>query len=91
MLMQSCALGDALLHASCATYPMRALRVARRAPATHRTTASARSCTAWGLPCHTCHHVCGALLPHHFTLTTSCCGMKWRCCFCGTFRRRCIG
>jgi len=26
-------------------------------------------CCRWGLPCHRCHHQCGALLPHHFTLT----------------------
>jgi len=27
------------------------------------------SCSWWGLPCHQCYHWCGALLPHHFTLT----------------------
>jgi len=27
------------------------------------------SCSGWGLPCHTCYQVRGALLPHHFTLT----------------------
>jgi len=27
------------------------------------------SCSEWGLPCQGCHHPCGALLPHHFTLT----------------------
>lgn len=25
-------------------------------------------CSRWGLPCQPCYHVCGALLPHHFTL-----------------------
>jgi hypothetical protein len=29
------------------------------------------SCCRWGLPCHPCHHECGALLPHLFTLTWS--------------------
>ena len=27
------------------------------------------SCTRWGLPCRSCHHGRGALLPHLFTLT----------------------
>ena len=27
------------------------------------------SCSRWGLPCHSCHQKCGALLPHPFTLT----------------------
>jgi hypothetical protein len=27
------------------------------------------SCSGWGLPCHSCCHERGALLPHHFTLT----------------------
>ena len=27
------------------------------------------SCCRWGLPCHFGHPKCGALLPHHFTLT----------------------
>ena len=27
------------------------------------------SCSGWGLPCHSCHHESGELLPHHFTLT----------------------
>jgi hypothetical protein len=26
-------------------------------------------CCRWGLPCHRSHPRCGALLPHHFTLT----------------------
>jgi len=26
-------------------------------------------CCRWGLPCHSSHPECGALLPHHFTLT----------------------
>ena len=28
------------------------------------------SCSGWGLPCHRCYHRRGALLPHHFTLTS---------------------
>ena len=27
------------------------------------------SCRQWGLPCQCCYQHCGALLPHHFTLT----------------------
>ena len=27
------------------------------------------SCSEWGLPCHNCYQLRGALLPHHFTLT----------------------
>ena len=27
------------------------------------------ACWRWGLPCHDRHRSCGALLPHHFTLT----------------------
>jgi len=27
------------------------------------------SCSRWGLPCRSCYHERGALLPHHFTLT----------------------
>jgi len=38
------------------------------------------SCSRWGLPCRTCCHVRGALLPHPFTLTS-----KRRFAFCGTF------
>ena len=26
-------------------------------------------CSQWGLPCQICYHICGALLPHLFTLT----------------------
>ena len=26
-------------------------------------------CSRWGLPCHRCYHLRGALLPHPFTLT----------------------
>ena len=29
------------------------------------------SCSEWGLPCHCCYQQRGALLPHHFTLTSS--------------------
>ena len=25
-------------------------------------------CSSWGLPCHSCCHECGGLLPHRFTL-----------------------
>ena len=28
------------------------------------------SCSEWGLPCHNCYQQRGALLPHHFTLTS---------------------
>ena len=41
------------------------------------------SCSEWGLPCHTCYQLRGALLPHHFTLTS----LSWRYIFCCTFRR----
>ena len=43
------------------------------------------SCSGWGLPCHNCYQLRGALLPHHFTLT----GPEGlgRYLFCGTFRR----
>ncbi len=45
--------------------------------------------SGWGLPCLRCHHQSGALLPHHFTLTSSPspCGASAarRCRFCGTF------
>jgi len=42
------------------------------------------SCSGWGLPCHGCYQLRGALLPHHFTLTGA---KRWRYIFCGTFRR----
>lgn len=48
-----------------------------------RTTLSYLPCSAWGLPCHLCHHKCGELLPHHFTLTE----LLRRYIFCCTFRR----
>ncbi len=40
------------------------------------------SCSGWGLPCHDCCQPRGALLPHHFTLTSR--GRRYI--FCGTFR-----
>src|SRR5262245_4342698 len=42
-------------------------------------------CSVWGLPCPSCHHAGGALLPHLFTLAIH--GEPWirRCVFCGTF------
>src|SRR5438132_2514799 len=40
-------------------------------------------CSSWGLPCRTCCHERGGLLPHLFTLAT----VRWRSLFCGTFRR----
>ena len=43
------------------------------------------SCSEWGLPCHTCCQVRGALLPHHFTLTVLLPNRRYI--FCGTFRR----
>ena len=43
------------------------------------------SCSRWGLPCPSCHHEGGELLPRHFNLTAARSG--WRCLFCGTFPR----
>jgi len=40
-----------------------------------------RFCSQWGLPCRSCCHARGALLPHHFTLTLR------RFVFCGAFPR----
>jgi len=40
------------------------------------------SCSGWGLPCRFCYHKRGALLPHHFTLTS----LGWRYTFCCTGR-----
>ncbi len=47
------------------------------------------SCSRWGFPCHDCYQSCGALLPHHFTLTYFVSKLKdsRRYIFCGTFRR----
>ena len=45
------------------------------------------SCSQWGLPCQRCCQRCGALLPHHFTLTGTACATLRRYIFCGTFRR----
>ncbi len=42
------------------------------------------SCSGWGLPCLSCHHESGELLPRHFTLTPPEAG---RYLFCGTFPR----
>ena len=44
-----------------------------------------RSCSVRGLPCPSCHHAGGALLPHHFTLATPARAGVRRCVFCGTF------
>src|SRR6185295_4977849 len=45
------------------------------------------SCSVWGLPCPSCHHAGGALLPHLFTLAMR--GPRGprirRYVFCGTF------
>ena len=41
------------------------------------------SCSVRGLPCLGCHHPSGALLPHHFTLTSP--FPERRYIFCGTF------
>jgi hypothetical protein len=46
-----------------------------------------RSCSKRGLPCHCCYQQCGALLPHHFTLTQHLLLNIWRYIFCGTFRK----
>jgi len=40
-------------------------------------------CSSRGLPCRSCHHERGGLLPHRFTLAT----LKWRSILCGTVRR----
>ena len=45
------------------------------------------SCTRWGLPCLSCHHESGELLPRHFNLTCACRAGHRRCIFCGTFLR----
>jgi hypothetical protein len=45
--------------------------------------AAAWACWRWGLPCRDGHPPRGALLPHHFTLTTR----RWRYLFCGTVPR----
>ena len=39
-------------------------------------------CSSRGLPCRSCCHERGGLLPHRFTLATR----RWRSFFCGTFR-----
>jgi hypothetical protein len=39
-------------------------------------------CSNRGLPCRSCYHERGGLLPHRFTLTTR----RWRSLFCGTVR-----
>ena len=41
------------------------------------------SCSGWGLPCLSCHHESGELLPRRFTLTRR----TGRFVFCGTFHR----
>ena len=33
------------------------------------------SCSKWGLPCRACYQPRGALLPHHFTLTSNAGGL----------------
>jgi hypothetical protein len=38
------------------------------------------SCCRWGLPCQSCHHGRGALLPHHFTLTELVGSRQWAVC-----------
>ena len=40
------------------------------------------SCSGWGLPCRSCYHSRGALLPHPFTLTSR----NWRSTLCCTGR-----
>jgi len=48
------------------------------------------SCSGWGLPCHSCYHERGALLPHPFTLTRRGIAERyqaWRFAFCCTGRR----
>ena len=46
------------------------------------------SCSGWGLPCRSCYHARGALLPHHFTLTSRDQLINnWRYTLCCTGRR----
>ena len=46
------------------------------------------SCSGWGLPCRSCYHARGALLPHHFTLTSQDQLINnWRYTLCCTGRR----
>ena len=45
------------------------------------------SCSGWGLPCRHCYQQRGALLPHHFTLTSpTFTNVNWRFPFCCTCR-----
>jgi hypothetical protein len=44
------------------------------------------SCSVWGLPCDPVYTRPGALLPHRFTLTFSCCQPSRRSVFCCTGR-----
>jgi len=46
---------------SLAAYPRRLRRGGRLSP-------HIWPCSNWGLPCHSCCHECGGLLPHRFTL-----------------------
>ncbi len=55
----------------------------RRSPAAPSLAAPIWSCSRWGLPCHVRCRPRGALLPHHFTLTSA--RTHWRYVFCGTF------
>ena len=45
-----------------------------------------RSCSGWGLPCHSCYQQRGALLPHPFTLACVVTNHR-RFALCGTFPR----
>src|SRR6185436_5605112 len=47
---------------SLAAYPRRFYRGEHLSPLTW-------PCSSWGLPCHSCYHERGGLLPHRFTLT----------------------
>lgn len=45
------------------------LKQSTREPRGPRVCSSIWSCSGWGLPCHFCYQLRGALLPHLFTLT----------------------
>ena len=56
-------------HSSWACVAARLQRPTRELVWAHCKRSPIRSCFGWGLPCHRCYHLRGALLPHHFTLT----------------------
>jgi len=56
-------------HSSSTCVAARLQRPTRELAWAHCNRSPIRSCFGWGLPCHKCYHLRGALLPHHFTLT----------------------